>query len=70
MNMEHEEGAELFSTLYDKSVVIPAGLAWSNMAWRVSGRNWECQSCVLIIFSPLRILSCSVSSLPLINPCT
>lgn len=35
--MEGEEGAELFSTLCDESVVVlvPADLAWSDMAWRV-----------------------------------
>lgn len=39
MNIEGEDGAELFSTLCDKSVVVlvPAGLAWSDMAWGVSG---------------------------------
>lgn len=68
--MEGEEGAELLSALCDKSVVVlvPAGLAWSDTAWRVSGRSWECQSCALSSCSPLRVLSCSVSSLPSPKP--
>lgn len=55
MNTEGEEGAELFSTLCGESVValVPAGLAWSDVAWRVSGRSWESQSCALISFSLL-----------------
>lgn len=63
--MEGKEGAELFSTLCDKFIVVlvPENLAWSDTAWRVSGRSWECWNCALISFSPLRVLSCSVSSL-------
>lgn len=63
MNMEGEEGAELFSTFSDKSMVVlvPAGLPWSDLAWGVSGRNWELCSHLFSTQSPF--LQCLLPSL-------